>query len=199
MVTVTKFPFSGILPRIGVGVKPFPDSRSEASSTDFCAAKWRPCCTAAKVELRNVKDVSWQGGTQKRWRRFVVRWNSETSKTFRGKIELRKVSATELSQLVEKGFVCFQIDPPLALRRWAGGFRFITSTTDSQKQGARKKFWNERVPVRGLHPLHPQKFFEKNFTKNFTFDTKSNLIASDSPISSFSPGIPPRCTPPGLR
>ena len=32
-----------------------------------------------------------------------------------------------LPQLVQKRFECFQIDPPSALRLWAGGFRFAVA------------------------------------------------------------------------
>ncbi len=35
----------------------------------------------------------------------------------------------EKFQLVEKGFGCFRIDPPSALRLWTGRFRFAVSTT----------------------------------------------------------------------
>ena len=36
-----------------------------------------------------------------------------------------------------KPSACFRLDPPWALRRWAGGFRFVVSTTFLQKQGKR--------------------------------------------------------------
>ncbi len=73
-------------------------------------------------------------------------------------------------ELVEKGVGCFRIDPPSALRRWAGGFRFIVSATFFKQYGRRTSFWNKTISiagVQGLCPLHPHQFFVKNWTKNF--------------------------------
>ena len=45
-----------------------------------------------------------------------------------------------IRQPVENGSECFRIDPPSALRRWAGGFQIVISTTFLQEQGTRKNF-----------------------------------------------------------
>ncbi|HIU41261.1 MAG TPA: hypothetical protein IAD19_01760 [Candidatus Egerieicola faecale] len=57
----------------------------------------------------------------------------------------------EKLQLVEKGFGCFRIDPPSALRLWTGRFRFAVSTTFLRTRW--KKEFKKTISMQGLRPL----------------------------------------------
>ena len=71
-------------------------------------------------------------------------------------------------ELVEKGVGCFRIDPPSALRRWAGGFRFVVSATFPQKQ-RRKTFRKRIIFIAGALPPAPPPAFEKAGPKLYFF------------------------------
>ena len=88
-------------------------------------------------------------------------------------------------ELVEKGSRCFWIDPPSALRRWAGGFRLVTFTTFLQEQGRRKNFLEQNNSYAGALPPAPPPAFEKAGPKLYFFYNLQGVLQCNAVRLSF--------------
>jgi hypothetical protein len=69
------------------------------------------------------------------------------------------------------------MDPPWALRLWAGGFRFVVALLNQMEDSTAGRInlyyslfilqYSFFISLQGFHPLQPQQLFEKSCTKNF--------------------------------